>query len=217
MIISNESFTKRKRENFYSYPHCLFLETILLDENCRRILDSFFKNPLSLKRNTFSLKIWRMHKTWKILVTNVSSINSPRSFASFSRRLGAAHYAKDAGKSRRCDQSIAIFHRESDWTRAGLISDNVSFAEAKERRIRPVLRSGRRSPADVRSSIRTNASRFLPCLCACHAWSMTRSMREISDRSRMLSSFFFLPLPPLTFRLIVAVGIIGRVVSFRWR
>lgn len=73
--------------------------------------------------------------------------------------------AKDRkSRPQRCDQSIAIFHRESDSTRAGLISDNVSFAEAKATHPDAVsdrFCSGRRSPADVRSSI-PNASRFLP-------------------------------------------------------
>lgn len=45
------------------------------------------KNPLSLKR-TFSLKIRRMHK--KFFLDSPRSFASNRSFASFSRRLGAA-------------------------------------------------------------------------------------------------------------------------------
>lgn len=102
--------------------------------------------------------------------------------------------AKD-GKSRprRCDQSIAIFHRESDSMRAGLISDIVSFAEAKATHPDAVsdrFCSGRRSPADVRSSI-PNASRFLllPTPLRVPRLIDDDTTREISvgiDRSRFL-------------------------------
>lgn len=126
--------------------------------------------------------------------------------------------AKD-GKSRprRCDQSIAIFHRESDSLRAGLISDIVSFAEAKATHPDAVsdrFCSGRRSPADVRSSI-PNASRFLllPTPLRVPRLIDDDTTREISvgiDRSRFLFNRLIVLLVFLLVLVLLLVLVIRR-------